>query len=252
MQLTWSHAIQCTNTLSLRAMWEFKVAQAVPLEGSISYEELTAKVETLNNNLPIGVLNLRRLVRHAITNRVFCEPKKNQVAHTRTSRLLLEDEPLSNWVGFCTYDMWLPLVHVTDAMKKWPASDEPTETSVNLAFNQSLPWFEFIQKDKAFAQRYNLAMKAHGGAAGYDVKYVVEGYPWGDLGDATIVDVSTPRVVCRPDPTDFPRWAGTKGTYPLPSQKPSRASSSLSRIRRVCARQRPLGRYQSTLAIESV
>ena len=49
------------------------------------------------------------------------------------------------------------------------SSDEPNETSVNLAYNQSRPWFDFIQADPVFAKRYNLAMKAHGGAAGYAV-----------------------------------------------------------------------------------
>src|SRR4051812_31021934 len=109
---------QCADTLSLQAIWEFRVPQVVPLEGTISYDELTAKVEALNN-LPIGVLNLRRLWRHAMTNRIFCEQRKNQVAHTRTSRLLLEDEPLQNWVGFITHDMLIPIANVVNAMRKW-------------------------------------------------------------------------------------------------------------------------------------
>jgi hypothetical protein len=185
---------QCTNNLSLHAIWEFNVAEAVPLTGTISYEELTAKVEAANN-LPIGVLNLRRLLRHAMTNRIFCEPTKGQVAHTRASRLLLEDEPLKNWVGFMCRDLSLPVANVVNAMKKWPGSEEPTETGVNLAYGHSLPWFDFIQQDQDFSKRYNLAMKAHGGAAGYELEHVVKGYPWGDLGKATVVDVSSGHTV---------------------------------------------------------
>lgn len=147
-------------------------------------------MEALNDGLPIGVPNLRRLLRHAMTNRVFCEPSKNQVAHTRASRLLLEDEPLRNWVGFMCNDLWPPMTRVVHAMQKWPASGEPTETSVNLAYDQGLPWFDFLQQDTARANRYNLAMRAHGGAEGYSVEHVVNGYPWGELGDATVVDVS--------------------------------------------------------------
>jgi len=188
--------------LSLQAIWEFSVAQAVPLEGAISYEDLTAKVEALNDGLPIGVLNLRRLLRHAMTNRIFCEPRKNQVAHTRMSRLLLEDEPLKNWVGFISHDMQIPIAKVIEAMRKWPASDEPTETGVNLAYDHSLPWFDFLQQDAALNRRYNLAMQAHGGSAGYAVEYVVKGYPWARLGDATVVDVS-PRPACSPGPGPF-------------------------------------------------
>jgi len=181
-------AWDCANTLSLRAMWEFNVAQVVPLDGTISFEDLTAKVEEANG-LPIGVLNLRRLLRQAMTNRIFCEPIKNQVAHTRASRLLLEDEPLKNWTGFVTHDLWTAVSKVVEAMRKWPASEEPTETSVNLAYNSSTAWFDFLQQDVVLNTRYNLAMQAHGGAAGYSVEHVVKGYDWASLGDATVVDM---------------------------------------------------------------
>ncbi|KAK0640600.1 O-methyltransferase-domain-containing protein [Cercophora newfieldiana] len=182
-------AWDCADSLSLHAVWDFDIARAVPLEGTISYEELTAKVEALNNGLPIGVLNLRRLVRHAMTNRIFCEPVKNHVAHTRTSRLLLEDEPLKNWAGFMSQDIWPAVANVVKAMRKWPASEEPTETSVNLTNGQSLPWFDYLQQDPVLNKRYNLAMQSHGGAAGYAVELVVQGYDWASLGEATVVDM---------------------------------------------------------------
>jgi len=174
-------------------MWEFHVAEAVPLDGSITYEDLTAKVSELNGGLHIPVLNLRRLIRHAMTNRIFYEPSKGRVAHTRTSRLLLEDIPLNNWVGFMCNDLWLPIANVVKAMKKWPGSEESTETSVNLAYGQNSPWFDFIQQDQTFAKRYNLAMQAHGGAGGFALESVASGYAWGDLPEgATVVDVSFP------------------------------------------------------------
>lgn len=222
----------------------------VPLEGTISFEELTAKVEALNDNLPIGVLNLRRLLRHAMTFRVFREPSKGQVAHTRTSRLLLEDEPLKNWVGFMGHDVWLPLANVVGAMRKWPASDEPTETGVNLAYNQNLPWFDFIQQNKGLANRYNLAMQAHGGSAGYAAEHVVTGYEWGNLGKATVVDVR----FCPFSPlyevklTVF-RWAGTRVIYHSPSRRPFQTSRSSFKTRLGCGRQRPSALFRLTLPI---
>ncbi|KAJ2892177.1 uncharacterized protein MKZ38_010173 [Zalerion maritima] len=178
------------NSLSLQALWEFKVAEAVPLAGMISYEDLTKKVRELNDNLEIPMLNLRRFLRHAMTNRIFREPEKGYVAHTRSSRLLLQDDALASWVGFMSHDLWLPIANVVNAMKKWPASEESTETGVNLAYNQDLPWFDFIQKDQTFSKRYNLAMQAHGGGEGFAAKHTVDGYPWGELGDgATVVDL---------------------------------------------------------------
>jgi hypothetical protein len=175
--------LQSTNQLSLQAIYEFKLAEAVPLSGSISYQELADKV-----NVPM--LNLRRLIRHAMTNHIFHEPEKGFVAHTRTSRLLLEDEPLINWVGFMTDDLWLPIANVVKAMKKWPGSGESNETSVNLSYGTDVNWFDWLQQDKALANRYSLAMQAHGGGEGFAAAHTVNGYPWGELGEATVVDVS--------------------------------------------------------------
>ncbi|KAL7949491.1 S-adenosyl-L-methionine-dependent methyltransferase [Trichoderma barbatum] len=176
--------------LAWDSIWEFKIADAVPLHGTISYEDLTAKVSEMNNGLNISMLDLRRLIRHAMTNRIFTEPEKGFVAHSRTSQLIREDAPLRNWVGFMCNDLWMPVANVIPAMKKWPASEESTETGVNLAYKQDLPWFDFIQQDAVFSKRYNLAMQAHGSGEGYSMQSVIEGYPWGKLPqDATVVDM---------------------------------------------------------------
>lgn len=163
----------------------------MPLTGTITYEDLTAAVCALNDDVSIPVLNLRRIVRHAITDRVFAEPKKNHVAHTRASRLLLEDEPLKNWVGFMCNDILKPVGNVVDAMRKWPGSEEPNETGVNLAYGHSSAFYDWLQENEPVRKRYNLAMQAHGGGEGYSAALVVSGYPWAELPEkSTVVDVS--------------------------------------------------------------
>lgn len=127
-----------------------------------------------------------------MTNHIFYEPTKGYVAHTRTSRLLVEDKPLHAWVAFNCEDLWISMANVVNAMKKWPGSQESTETGVNLAHGTDLPWFDFLQADEALSKRYNLAMQAHGGGEGFALQHVVDGYPWGELPDgATMVDVSS-------------------------------------------------------------
>ncbi|RDL40163.1 S-adenosyl-L-methionine-dependent methyltransferase [Venustampulla echinocandica] len=177
--LAWDAA----NNLSLQAVYEFKIAENVPLSGSISYQELAEKV-----NVPL--LKLRPLIRHAMTNHIFQEPVKGYVGHTRTSRLLVEDKPLHAWVAFYCEDLWVSMTNVVKSMKKWPGSQEPNQTGVNLAFGTDLPWFDFLQSDEALAKRYNLAMQSVGGGEGFAMHHVVEGYPWAGLPDgATIVDM---------------------------------------------------------------
>lgn len=173
------------------------MAECVPIEGMISYEDLTAKVVDKNNGLNIPVLNLRRLIRHAMTNRLFVEPKKGFVAHTSASRLIAESPTMNSWIGFMTSDLGLPVANVVNALKKWPGSEESNETSVNLSYGHDIPWFDYLQQNKELANRYNLAMAAHGKGEGYSMQRVVEGYSWDSLPDgATVVDVCPNPHMC--------------------------------------------------------
>jgi hypothetical protein len=86
------------NSLSLHAIYHFKVAEAVPINAEISYLDLS-------NQLNLDVTNLRRLVRHAMTNNIFREPRPGYVAHTSSSRLLARDAQLNAWVGFFSEDL---------------------------------------------------------------------------------------------------------------------------------------------------
>ncbi|CAG8977344.1 hypothetical protein HYALB_00011358 [Hymenoscyphus albidus] len=173
------------NSLSLQAIYEFHIAEHVPADGgTISYAELADKCG-------IPLLKLRPLIRHAILNRLFCEPDKGFVAHTSTSLLLIPEKSPSMhaWIGLCN-DLWKPVSRVLDAMRKWPNSQESNETGANLANETDLNWYDFIQKKDGMAKRYGLAMQAHSGREGFDTVHTVEGYPWGELQDgATVVDM---------------------------------------------------------------
>ena len=68
-------SLQSVKSLSLRAVYHFKIAEAVPQNENISYVELAKKTN-------FEATNLRRLVRHAMTNHIFKEPCLGYVAHT--------------------------------------------------------------------------------------------------------------------------------------------------------------------------
>ncbi|KAL4934950.1 hypothetical protein BDV06DRAFT_229279 [Aspergillus oleicola] len=175
------------DPLSLQAIWTFKVAEAVPLNGSISYEDVTKKCHELSG-IYVPLFNLRRLIRHAITNRFFCEPELGSIAHNRASQLLLQDETINAWVGLFTNDMWPAFANTISAMKTWPGSEEANETGVNKAYNHSLRWFDHTSRNPLVAHRYGKSMEAHGGGVGFDVSHTVTGYPWGDIGEGVVVD----------------------------------------------------------------
>ncbi|KHN95923.1 O-methyltransferase, family 2 [Metarhizium album ARSEF 1941] len=181
-------ALDVVNYIPLHAIYTFKIAEAVPRQGSISYDNLTREVHRVSGfNIPAS--ELRRLLRLAMANNLFCEPELGHVAHNRTSLVMLEDETLASWVGLYTVDLFLPVGNTVAAMQKWPGSQDLTETAVNISYGHNNTFFNHVQTDTTRAKRYDLAMRAHGSREGFDVSHTVQSYPWAKLGNATVVDV---------------------------------------------------------------
>jgi hypothetical protein len=132
---------------------------------------------------------LRRLVRHAMTNRIFHEPEKDQVAHTATSRLLAEDPRLDSWVYFLTDFFWPATARTVDAMQKWPASQSPKEVGASLWRDRETSWFEVIAGTDRGIESFRQSMEIVSEGEGWEDSYLVDNYPWGMFGNAKIVDV---------------------------------------------------------------
>ncbi|KAK0663249.1 O-methyltransferase gsfB [Lasiodiplodia hormozganensis] len=175
--LAWSY----NDNLSLQAVYNFGIPQAVPLDRDISFDDLATAVN-------VDVVNVKRIVRHAITNRVFCEPRPGYVAHTAASMALL-DPTMNDWVGLCSSDFFPAAARTVDAMQKWPGSQEPTQCGFSVAWDIDVPMFVEIGRNPARAKRFGRAMHSLTGGEGYEVDYLVNGYPWDALGKATVVDV---------------------------------------------------------------
>jgi len=79
----------------------------------------------------VNELDVRRILRHAMTKRIFHEPRKGIVAHTAASRLMAEDAQVADWVGANTDELWQAASQTVNAMVKYPGSEEPNETVCN-------------------------------------------------------------------------------------------------------------------------
>ncbi|CZR64036.1 related to sterigmatocystin 7-O-methyltransferase precursor [Phialocephala subalpina] len=176
--LTW----QPLNLVTLQAINRFKIAQHVPLEGTISYKELSALTGTNESQL-------RRLVRHAMTNRIFHEPEKGQVAHSVTSKLLAEDPRLDSWVFFLTDYFWPATARSVDAFQKWPGSQNPKEVGVSLQYGRETTWFGEISTADRGIQSFRDAMEIINDGEGWEDSHLVDNYPWGEIGKGTVVDI---------------------------------------------------------------
>ena len=70
----------------------------VPSGGKISYADLAVQTG-LDEQM------IRRLLRSAISMRIFQEPEPNMVAHTKASKMLVD--PIANdWLRAGTEEMW--------------------------------------------------------------------------------------------------------------------------------------------------
>lgn len=50
--------------------------------------------------------------------------------------------------------------------------------------------FEFLSQNPSRARLFGNAMKAFTEGTGFDMQYVVDDYPWKDIGQGTVVDVT--------------------------------------------------------------
>ena len=91
--------------MSLQAIYHYKIAAAFPVDGEGTFAQIAQKC-----GLDESVI--RRILRHAMANRVFKEDRKGVVVHTGMSKLLAEDPLFLDYVGIGSEDMWAAAVNV--------------------------------------------------------------------------------------------------------------------------------------------
>lgn len=124
-----------------------------------------------------------------MTNRVFCEPHAGRVAHTAASRILLDDPAMADWVGICASEFFQAAANTVEAQRKFPNSHEPSEAGFAEYHSPGKPLFATLGADPVRAKRFGGGMVSLTGGEGYEPQYLVDNYPWGELGEAIVVDV---------------------------------------------------------------
>ncbi|KAI1779353.1 S-adenosyl-L-methionine-dependent methyltransferase [Hypoxylon cercidicola] len=174
------------NTQSLQLINHYGIANLVPLDGPIAFAQLQAKTS-------LDPINLARLLRHAMANRLFQEPKPGVIAHTAASRLLAVDDDLQAWVGFNAEEVYPGSAHVVDALEQHPEATSLHHTGFNYAFGTvgEEPMFVTLGKDPRRAQRMAKAMSSLTGGEGYELSYLTQGCDLSevDARGGTLVDL---------------------------------------------------------------
>ncbi|KAK8042322.1 sterigmatocystin 8-O-methyltransferase [Apiospora phragmitis] len=171
-----------TNMVCFQAITRFRIAEKVPTDGGqISFADIAKKAG-------VSERMIQRLLRHAITMRVFREPQEGFVAHTQASKALTNPDT-AHWLASGTEDMWPAAVKVVDALEKWGDSQEPNHTGFSLAHNLDGSIYDYVAADPARATRFSATMNTLSSSEEYDLTYVLDHYDWASLGAARVVDL---------------------------------------------------------------
>lgn len=82
----------------MRALYQYKIPNAFPVGEEATFAQIAS-----NCNCSEAIV--RRIMRLAMTNRIFKEVRKGVVAHTATSKALAEDEKFRDYVGMRCEEM---------------------------------------------------------------------------------------------------------------------------------------------------
>lgn len=161
---------QTTWQIVFNALHRYSFAKAFPVDSTATYAEIVSKVGLAEEDT-------RRLIRVAMTDRIFKEPIRGTVAHTALSRAVAEIPVLSQYMGLATEEVGWVASRLVEAITKWPGSEEPSETGYNIACNlPGIPYWEGIKGDAHRAARFEDTMKFTHQGAGYDRAAMVELY----------------------------------------------------------------------------
>lgn len=179
LHIEYSHERQDhTLTASLQAIYRFKIAQAVPLDGEITIADLAGATG-------LAEVDVARIVRCAAVHRVFREKTAGSFSHTATSSLLARDAGMQAVLGHMTDGVFPAAASMCDFLETHPGSQEPGESPYVMRFGR--PMFAHGAAEPRVMQRFIDALAAW--SAGDGTEGMVRGFDWGKLGAARVVDV---------------------------------------------------------------
>jgi hypothetical protein len=110
--------------MTAAAVSKFKIADAVPADGEAPFE----KVSKLCG---MDLRDFQMIVRYAMTNFVFREPRPNFIAHTAASRVLRDNKLIRALAGMGVHEVFPAIMDELEVLEKHPGSQENTESVCN-------------------------------------------------------------------------------------------------------------------------
>ncbi|TGO30616.1 hypothetical protein BPAE_0004g00740 [Botrytis paeoniae] len=171
------------NGVSLQAIYRYDIASKVPINGEISFQDLSAKCG-------LSVINLQRILRFAMVwNRCFTEPRKGFVAHSAASRVLVDNPMARSGLGFMFDECWQAFSHTLDAVRHHGETEDVAKTGWSHYHKTDQGLFQYHSSRSEMSRRMAEAMICFSSAVSVSsqASFLVKNYPWDTV--AKIVDV---------------------------------------------------------------
>ncbi|XXG95711.1 hypothetical protein Hte_001981 [Hypoxylon texense] len=179
LTLAWSAA----DVANIDLITRLKIPQHVPLESSISMEDLAVAVDVPK---PL----LARVVRYAIANGLFQEEPANIIRHSASSAALVRNQHLANIVHFGTQFLGNILMKVPDAiLLKRDDPEHAVHAAFNIAYRTDETLFEYLHKDEYLTRKYHEYLAGRVNTPLWSVDRLRAAWPWTSKGKVTVVDI---------------------------------------------------------------
>lgn len=168
----------------MRVIWRYKLASAVPLNGSASYSEIAA-ASGLYEPLVF------RTIRAAIGNNIFDEDDTGRVRHTAISRLLATNKGFYDAIGLEIEDLGPASSQVIPAWEKYGQDNgEPAKCAFSM-YNSDKPLFAVLAATPERSRRFDSAMQFFTKDESWDLRHMLGAFEWSSLDKpgARVVDV---------------------------------------------------------------
>lgn len=197
--------------MTLDILNQFDFFSAIPLGGSATYSDI-ARATTLPESI------VHRVLRYAAAMRLFAEGPSGSgtIIHTASSAFLAKNHRMRSWLSHNLEELRVGALYTPESLRKYSAGKErPSEEVLESGFaiadidktGHRITFWDYIQhtpegKPEGFrAKRFAEAMQATAMASATNPDEVVKrGFDWDTLGQATVVDVSRPKLSIMPLP----------------------------------------------------
>lgn len=161
--------------MSLRVIYHYGLAQAVPTEGTASYDEIAEKSGLIK---PL----LFRILRCAMSNGIFDEDDNGRVRHTAASRAIATNEGFRALLGLELVELGPASTKQIQTWEKYGQDvGEPTQSAFSMYNETDQSLYGVLAADPERAKRFDAAMRFSTKDESWDLRHMLRAFDWASL-----------------------------------------------------------------------